>query len=105
MSESSSGASNGFGNLKNLISILHVDDDASILEISKQILIDMDTSFEIDQACCVDEAFKKLSAGKYDIVISDYEMPQKDGLQFLRELRELKTKFLLYCLLAKAEKK
>ncbi len=98
MSESSSGASNGFGNLKNLISILHVDDDASILEISKQILLDMDTSFEIDQAFCVDEAFKKLSAGKYDIVVSDYEMPQKDGLQFLRELREAKNEipFVLF---------
>ncbi len=44
--------------------------------------------FEIDHACCVDEAFKKLSTGKYDVVVSDYEMPQKDGLQFLKELHE-----------------
>jgi DNA-binding NtrC family response regulator len=66
---------------------LHVDDDRPILEISKQILIDID-SFEIDNACCVDEAFKKLSTGQYDVVVSDHEMPQKNGLDFLKELRE-----------------
>ena len=70
-----------------LIHVLHVDDDISILEVSKQILTDMG-SFEIDYACCVNEAFQKLASRQYDVVISDYEMPQKDGLQFLKELRE-----------------
>ena len=70
------------------IRILHVDDDTSVLEISKQILMDMDDSFEFDAACCVDEAFKKLSTGNYDVVISDYEMPKKNGLHFLKELRQ-----------------
>ncbi|MBE3116299.1 PAS domain S-box protein, partial [Candidatus Bathyarchaeota archaeon] len=84
-------------NKKSIIRVLHVDDDSSLLEISKQILMDMG-SFEIDQACCVDEAFKKLAAGQYDVVISDYEMPQKDGLQFLTELREQKYEipFILF---------
>jgi chemotaxis response regulator CheB len=71
--------------------ILHVDDDLCMLEISKQILMDLDISFEFDSACCVDEAFKKLSTGQYDVVISDYEMPQKNGLDFLKELREQKN--------------
>jgi len=62
-----------------------------MLEISKQIMVDMDCSLDFDSACCVDEAFKKLSTGQYDIVISDYGMPQKDGLQFLKELREQKN--------------
>jgi PAS domain S-box-containing protein len=69
-----------------------------MLEISKQILIDLDSDFEIDSACCVGEAFKKLSTGQYDVVISDYEMPQKNGLQFLKELREGKNEipFILF---------
>jgi len=80
-----------------LIHVLHVDDDTSILEISKQILIEMG-NFEIDHACCVDEALKKLAIGHFDVVISDYEMPQKDGLQFLKELREKKDEipFILF---------
>jgi PAS domain S-box-containing protein len=73
------------------IFILHVDDDASVLDISKLMLQDINSGFEIDHACCVDEAFKKLSATQYDVVVSDYEMPQKNGLDFLKELREQKN--------------
>jgi PAS domain S-box-containing protein len=74
----------------NVISVLHVDDDLSLLEISKQILMDMG-AFKIDHACSVDEAFNKLANENYDVVVSDYEMPTKNGLQFLKELREQKN--------------
>jgi PAS domain S-box-containing protein len=67
---------------------LHVDDDPSLQEITKLMLLDLDSGFEIDNACCVDEALKKLTVGNYDVVVSDYEMPKKDGLQFLKMLRE-----------------
>jgi len=78
--------------------VLLVDDDSSFQEISKQILLDMDTSFDFYCARCADEAFKKLALGHYDIVVSDYEMPQKDGLQFLKELRQKKKNipFILF---------
>lgn len=77
---------------------MYVDDDPCMLEISKQILTDIDASLEFDCACCVDEAFKQLSTGQYDIIISDYEMSKKDGLQFLKELREQKNQipFVLF---------
>lgn len=77
--------------------VLHVDDDLSVLEISKLILADMG-NFEIENACCADEAFKKLQAKHYDVLISDYDMPLKDGLQFLKELREQKNNipFILF---------
>jgi PAS domain S-box-containing protein len=85
-------------NKKNVIRVLHVDDDQAIREITKMMLLDLDSSFEIDWACCVDEAFEKLAAGHYDVLVSDYEMPQKDGLQFLKELREKNNKipFILF---------
>ena len=50
-------------NKKIAIHVLHVDDDPSIREISKLMLMDLESSFEIDNACCVDEAFKKLLTG------------------------------------------
>ncbi|HEX7482189.1 MAG TPA: PAS domain S-box protein, partial [Candidatus Bathyarchaeia archaeon] len=68
---------------------MHVDDDFSFLEVSKQILEDMG-NFVIDTACSVDEGLKKMETIHYDAVISDYEMPAKNGLQFLQELREQK---------------
>ena len=45
------------------IKILHVDDDPSLQEITKLMLLDLDSSFQIDCACCVDEAFKKQATG------------------------------------------
>ena len=61
-------------------------------------LINIASSLNIDNASSVDEAFKKLTTGTYDIVVSDYEMPQKDGLEFLKELREQNNKipFILF---------
>ncbi len=73
-----------------VINVLHVDDDLSLLEISKQILMDMD-NFKIDHASSVDEALSKLANESYDVVVSDYEMPTKNGLEFLKELREQKN--------------
>ena len=77
---------------------MHVDDDPSILEITKLMLMDIVSSLYIDNVSSVDEAFKKLTTGNYDIVVSDYEMPQKDGLEFLKKLREQKNKipFILF---------
>jgi PAS domain S-box-containing protein len=73
-----------------LIHILHVDDDRAILESSKTILT-IENNFEIDSASNVAEAFKKLETNSYDAIISDYEMPCKDGLEFLRALRGQKN--------------
>ena len=66
---------------------MHVDDDLCLLEVSKQIL-SMENNFDIDNATSVDEALKKMKNESYDAVVSDYEMPQKNGLEFLKELRE-----------------
>jgi hypothetical protein len=40
------------------IRILHVDDDAGFLDVSKEILMEMDSRFDIDHACCIDGAFQ-----------------------------------------------
>ena len=83
---------------KNCIHILRIDKDAFFLDVSKLVLMDMDNRFEIDNACSVDEALTKMKNKQYDVVVSDYEMPQKNGLQFLSELREQNNKipFILF---------
>jgi DNA-binding NtrC family response regulator len=84
-------------NKKNIIRVLHVDDDVCLLEFSKQILT-LENNFEIDSVLSVDEAFKKMEKQTYDAIVSDYEMPQKNGLDFLKELKEQKnqTPFILF---------
>ena len=79
------------------IRVLHVDDDSDLLEVSKTILIE-EGIFEIDTASCVDDALKKLESLNFDVVVSDYDMPVKDGLMFLRQLRDKKNEipFILF---------
>jgi len=67
--------------------VLHVDDDQAFLKVAKQCL-DVQGEFEVDTASSVDEALEKLKKTDYDAVVSDYQMPGKDGLEFLKELRE-----------------
>ena len=72
---------------KNVVRVLHVDDDVCFLDVSKQILMTYN-NFEIDTVTSVDDAFKKIAQQTYDALVSDYEMPQKNGLDFLKEIRE-----------------
>ena len=70
--------------------ILHVDGDAAFLRVSKLIL-ELDNKFEIDTATSVDEAFCKLKTLPYDVIVCEYALPRKNGLDFLKELREQKN--------------
>jgi PAS domain S-box-containing protein len=70
------------------VRVLHVDDDAAFLQISRLVLQEMDNCFDVDWACSVDEAMAKLATNSFDVIVSDYEMPGKSGLVFLKELRE-----------------
>ncbi len=71
----------------NVIYVLHVDDERGILETTKQIL-EIEEQFQVESANSVDEALEKIEEKHFDAIISDYEMPKKNGLDLLRELRE-----------------
>ncbi len=74
-------------NEKKPIRVLHVDDELCLLKIARQCL-EMEGRFQVDTVSSVKEAMEKMSNGSYDAVISDYQMPEKDGLEFLKELRQ-----------------
>ncbi len=72
---------------KTLIHVLHVDDDAGYLKTAKKIL-EMQGSFHVGTASSVEEAMEKMEEKTFDVIVSDYIMPGKDGLEFLKELRD-----------------
>mgnify|MGYP001592118673 CR=1 FL=1 len=72
---------------KQMIRVLHVDDDLTFLEIAKQCL-EAQGRIQVDTVLSAEEALEKLREEEYDAVISDYQMRGKDGLEFLRELRD-----------------
>jgi PAS domain S-box-containing protein len=67
--------------------VLHVDDDPGFLNVAKQCL-EAEGPFQIDGASSVAEAFERMKDNTYDVIVSDFQMPVKDGLDFLRELRD-----------------
>ncbi|MEM2561180.1 MAG: response regulator [Candidatus Bathyarchaeia archaeon] len=69
------------------IRVLHVDDDKSFLEVSKECL-QMFGFFDVDAASSVDEALEKMRKNVYDAIVCDYQMPGKNGLQLLEKLRK-----------------
>jgi DNA-binding NtrC family response regulator len=75
-------------NTEGFLRVLHVDDDDCFLKVSKKIL-EMEGKIKVETATSVDEAFEKLNQFHYDVVVSDYEMPGKNGLDFLEELRKI----------------
>jgi PAS domain S-box-containing protein len=72
---------------KKPIRVLHVDDELGFLKVARHCL-EMQGPFRVDTASCVEEALEKMKKEKYDAVVSDYQMPREDGLQFLTELRQ-----------------
>ena len=74
-------------NEKESIRVLHVDDEAGFLKVTKECL-EEEGPFKVDTALSVDEALNKMKEKEYDAVVSDYRMPGKDGLEFLKQLRK-----------------
>ena len=73
--------------LTSILKVLHVDDEIGFLTVAKKIL-EMQGAFQVDIAYSVDEAKEKMKTKTYDVIVSDYWMPRKNGLEFLKDLRE-----------------
>jgi len=67
--------------------LLLVDDEPGVLESVKAYL-EYDDNFKVQTATNVNEAWELLQQEQPDLVISDVMMPQVDGYQFLKKLRE-----------------
>ena len=69
------------------VRILHVDDDDAFLKLAKQCL-ELNVDIQVEPAHSVEEALEKLGKVTFDVIVSDYAMFEKNGLEFLRELRD-----------------
>jgi PAS domain S-box-containing protein len=71
-----------------MISVLYVDDEKDLLKLGK-IFLEKFGNLQVDLADSVQKAMEILSEQRYDAIISDYQMPGKDGIEFLKEVRLL----------------
>ncbi|HVN73762.1 MAG TPA: PAS domain S-box protein, partial [Methanoregula sp.] len=66
--------------------ILYVDDEPALLEISR-LFLERSGEFSVATVTSAAEAIRLLAEEKYDAIISDYQMPEMDGIEFLRHVR------------------
>jgi PAS domain S-box-containing protein len=70
------------------VRVLHVDDDAAFLELTAEFLERESDVIVPTPAPDVDEGLDALARDPFDCVVSDYDMPGPDGIEFLERVRE-----------------
>ncbi|NLZ30520.1 MAG: PAS domain S-box protein, partial [Methanomicrobiales archaeon] len=66
--------------------ILYVDDESALLEITK-LFLERAGDIAVDTTTNPLEAYEMIVAGRYDAVVSDYLMPEMDGIALLKRVR------------------
>jgi len=69
-----------------MFSVLYVDDETGLLDIGK-IFLESLGNFSIDTAPSACIAISLMNEKKYDAIVSDYQMSEMDGIEFLRRVR------------------
>jgi PAS domain S-box-containing protein len=69
-----------------MISVLYVDDEEELLELGK-LFLEKSGHFRVDTVTSGDEALQILKSISYDAIVSDYQMPDMDGIEFLKAIR------------------
>jgi PAS domain S-box-containing protein len=69
-----------------MYSILYVDDDEILLGVNK-IILEKTGEYSVDIATSAHDALDRISASNYDLILSDYQMPRMDGIEFLKVVR------------------
>src|SRR5215469_11103932 len=66
--------------------VLIIDDESAIRE-SLQTLLELE-GYEVDTASDGDEGLTRLAEHPYDLVLLDFAMPERNGIEVLQEIRE-----------------
>jgi signal transduction histidine kinase/DNA-binding response OmpR family regulator len=69
-----------------MISVLYVDDDPALRDIG-QIFLERMGNFSVETCSSAQDGLKRLEQASYNAVLSDYDMPVMNGIQFLKEVR------------------
>ena len=70
------------------VSVLHVDDEPNFADMAATFLERADERLSVATATGASEALDHLAEHDVDCVVSDYEMPETDGIEFLEAVRD-----------------
>lgn len=69
------------------IHLLHVDDDPALTDLVAEYINRIDDMISVDSATSASEGLELLEENNYDCIVSDYDMPGMDGIEFLEVIR------------------
>jgi len=69
-----------------MVSILIIEDDVAFSAMLKTFFEKRD--YKVDTAFSAEEGFKKLASSKFDILLTDVRLPDRDGLEILLEVKK-----------------
>lgn len=75
----------------NKSSVVIVDDQSTGRQILKQIIRDIDPNIEIKVFSSPFDAIECIQSRTPDLILTDYKMPDMDGIQFIREVRAISS--------------
>ena len=82
---------------KDIIRVLHADDEEAMRKIVRMYLEIIDSSLVIKSVRSAADALKALEEQDYDCIVSDYQMPGMNGIDFSRiAKRKHDTPFIIY---------
>jgi CheY-like chemotaxis protein len=70
-----------------MISVLYVDDEPVLLEVGK-VYLERSGQFRVDTLASAPAALEIMKIRRYDAIVSDYQMPEMDGIAFLKIVRK-----------------
>jgi PAS domain S-box-containing protein len=79
-----------------MISVLYVDDEEMLLDIGK-LFLERSGDCSVDIAISARQGIEQMGNKTYDAIVSDYQMPAMDGIEFLKNIRAKSTiPFILF---------
>jgi CheY-like chemotaxis protein len=76
------------GDAASTIRVLHVDDEREFVDLAATLLERQADHIEVETATGPEDGLELLDAHDFDCVVSDYNMPKTNGIEFLEAVRE-----------------